>query len=204
MYKDSSELTESQKEVYRFIKESFYESGSVPTLREICHYMGWKAVGSAQSVIRALTEKKLIKKDPMKSRGLQLTDAPGFRAVPILGSAPAGIPLEAIESHEGDALVPQFIRGPVFAIRVQGDSMQGAGIEDDDLVIVRQTSSVESGDIVVALLGGETTIKRFLKKGKAVWLYPENKKYKPKKIEDPSFRILGKVVGLHRYWSVYQ
>jgi len=204
MNQDLVDLSESQRKVYKFIKESFYESGSVPTLREICHYMGWKAVGSAQAVIRALTEKKLIKKDPMKSRGLQLVDAPGFRAVPILGSAPAGVPLEAIESHEGDALVPHFIRGPVFAIRVKGDSMQNAGIQDEDLVIVRQCSSAESGDIVVALLGGETTIKRFVRKGRSIWLYPENKKYKPKKIEDPAFRILGKVIGLHRYWSAYQ
>ncbi len=76
-----------------------------------------------------------------------------------------------------------------------------AGIEDHDLAIVKQSDSAENGEIVVAMVSGEVTIKRLVKKEKEIWLQPENPKYKPKLIEDPSFRILGKVIGLHRYFE---
>lgn len=201
MADESLELSPQQKKVYQFLKQSFYETGSMPTLREICKFMGWKAVGSAQTVIQALIEKNRIKRDPQKARGLQLVDAAPFRSIPILGSAPAGHPVEAVEHHEGDTVVPDFVQGPVFAIRVNGDSMIEAGIEDGDIAIVSQTSAADHRDIVVASVEGEATIKRLIKKGKSIWLYPENSKFKPRKIEDPSFRILGKVIGLHRYWD---
>lgn len=196
-----SSLTESQRAVYEFVKESFYENSSMPTLREICQYMGWTAVGSAQATVQALVDKGFLNRDPLKARGLQLVQAASFRAIPVLGEAPAGTPLEAIESHEGDLVVPDFIRGPVFAIRVRGDSMEDAGIADGDIAIVRQTKTAEHGDIIVALLDGETTIKRLKKTAKGLWLMPENKRYKPRKIESVEFRVLGKVIGLHRYWE---
>ena len=100
-------------------------------------------------------------------------------------------------------MVPRFRQGHNFAVRVQGDRKQDAGIEDGDLVIVRQASEAENGEVIVALISGETTIKRFVRRGRSIWLHPENKKYRAKKIEDPSFRILGKVIGLHRYWDAY-
>jgi len=201
MVSDFEPLSPQQKKVYEFIRESFYSQASMPSVREICHAMGWKAVGSAQSAIKALIQKNWIHRDPYKARGLQLNLASSFRNLPILGSAPAGPPVEAIENHSGDVMVPSFIRGPVFAIRVQGDSMVGAGIHDHDLVIVKQSSQAENKEIIVALIDGETTIKRLIKKNKEIWLQPENPKYKSKKITDPSFRILGKVIGLHRYWE---
>lgn len=173
----------------------------MPTLREICHYMGWSAVGSAQSVIHALIQKGYLRRHPLKARGLQLADSEDFRVVPILGSAPAGHPVEAVEYHEGDISIPHFIRGPVFAIRVSGDSMQGADILDGDIAIVKQTETAQTGDIVVALIQGDVTIKRLIKKGRALILRPENASYTDIKVEDPAFRILGKVIGLHRYWE---
>lgn len=197
----AEELSEQQSRVYQYLKERVYSSGSMPTLREICAEMGWKAVGSAQDVIQALIEKGKIRRDPQKARALSLPDAEDFRAIPILGSAPAGAPIEAVEYHRGDAVVPAFIRGPVFAVRVTGDSMIEAGIEDHDLAIVKQSDSAESGEIVVAMVSGEVTIKRLVKKQKEIWLQPENSKYKPRLVEDPSFRILGKVIGLHRYFE---
>ena len=173
----------------------------MPTYREICREMGWSAVGTAQSVIRALIDKNVLKRDPQRSRGLRLIDPDQFRAIPILGSAPAGRAIEAIEQHLGNVSVPSFVRGPVFAVRVLGESMKDAGILDGDIAIVRQAPSAENKEIVVAVLQGEVTIKRLVKKQKSIWLYPENSKFKPLKIEDPSFKILGKVIGLHRYWS---
>lgn len=196
-----SDLTETQKTVYRFLKESFYENGSMPTLREICQFMNWKAVGSAQDVVQALIEKSYLTRHPLKARALQLAEAITFRAVPILGAAPAGPPVEAIESHEGDAAIPDFIRGPVFAIRVQGDSMMNAGIEDGDLVIVKQVEEARHGQIIVALVDGETTIKRFERRGRGLYLVPENPRYKEKKVSSESFKVLGIVIGLHRYWE---
>ncbi len=195
-------LTDQQRKVYLYLKERFYGSGSMPTLRELCRVMGWSAVGSAQTVIEALLQKGFLERDKLKARGLKLAESIDFRSVPILGAAPAGTAMESIESHQGDAIVPSFIRGPVFAVRVQGDSMVNVGIEDGDLAIVRQTPDAQTDEIVVAMISGEVTIKRFVQKSKAnIWLYPENPKYKPRRIEDVSFRILGKVIGLHRYWE---
>jgi len=173
----------------------------MPTLREICKYMGWSAVGSAQDAIHALVEKGWLQKDPQKARGLSLPSLDDFRAVPVLGSAPAGVPIESVESHDRDVLVPSFIRGPVFAVRVVGDSMINAGINDGDIAIVKQVGRARNDDIVVAMLGGEVTIKRFEEKHGAFWLMPENPRFHPKRVEDPEFRVLGKVVGLHRYWE---
>lgn len=196
------ELTESQLRVFQFIKDQFFAAGSMPTLREICAAMKWSAVGSAQTVIEALISKGYLERDSQKARGLRLTQEIDFRPAPILGSAPAGHAVESIENHDGDVLVPSFLRGPIFAVRVRGDSMINAGIENDDLVIVRQATTAQPDEIVVAMVDGEVTIKKFIRKKDEVWLYPENSKYQPRKIEDnSSFRILGTVVGLHRYWD---
>lgn len=196
-----STLTDTQLKVFRFIKDQFFAAGSMPTLREICSAMKWTAVGSAQTVIEALVSKGYLERDPQKARGLRLTQEVDFRPAPILGTAPAGHPVESVEDHEGDVLVPSFLRGPIFAVRVRGDSMINAGIENDDLVIVRQATTAQPNEIVVAMVQGEVTIKRFVKKRNDIWLFPENDKYQPRKIDDPSFRILGTVVGLHRYWE---
>ncbi len=196
-----NDLSPTQWKVLQYLKERVYSSGSMPTLREICKKMGWSAVGSAQDVIQALIEKGFVRKSPNRARGLELKDQEDFRAIPILGSAPAGRPVEAIENHLGDVALPSFIRGPVFALRVRGDSMKDADIQDGDLVIVKQSETAEDGEIVVAVLNQEVTIKRLEKKRNQLWLKPENKKYSPMLIEDSEFRVLGKVIGLHRYFE---
>jgi len=195
------DLSESQAKVLGYIKDRFFSAGSMPTLREICRHMKWSAVGSAQDVVAALVEKGFLKKDSNRARGLSLKDAIDFRPVPLLGSAPAGVPIESTESHERDVLVPGFIRGPVFAVRVIGESMINAGINDGDLVIVKQTERAEDGEIVVAMLEGEVTIKRLKSKKNEFWLMPENPRFQAKRVNDASFRVLGRVVGLHRYWE---
>jgi repressor LexA len=196
------ELSDAQAKVYQFIKEKFFSSGSMPTLREICEKMSWKAVGSAQDVISALVQKGWLQKDGQKSRGLQLKQLEDFRTIPLLGAAPAGVPIESHESHDRDLVVPGFIRGPVFAVRVVGESMVEAGIHDRDIAIVRQAPMADDGEIVVAMVDGEVTIKRLRKRRGELWLYPENSRFSPKRIEpEASFRVLGKVIGLHRYWE---
>jgi repressor LexA len=195
------ELTPAQAKVFRFIRDSFFQSGAMPTLREICRKMDWRAVGSAQDVISALIEKGWLAKDPHKARGLSLPDLEMSRAIPLLGSAPAGAAIESIEAHEKDIMVPAFLRGPIFAVRVVGDSMIQAGIQSGDMVIVRQSADVPTGRIVVAMIEGEVTIKRLSIRSSEIWLVPENPRYQPRRVEDESFRILGEVIGLHRYWE---
>lgn len=196
-----SELTETQAKVFEFFKESFHSTGSMPTFREVAKYMGWKAVGTAQDVIGALIEKGYLERDAHKARGLRLKQTLDQRFIPILGSAPAGHPVESFQNHDGDISVPSFIRGPVFAVRVRGDSMIQAGLEDGDIAIVRQVQRATHNEIIVAMIEGEVTIKRLQEKGSELWLKPENDKYKPRRIEDPNFRVLGKVIGIHRYWE---
>jgi len=201
MVHDLKALSPQQVRVYLFLKEAHAETGSMPTLREICEEMGWKAVGTAQSLIQSLVEKGWLYRDGNKSRNLRFQEDLSFRRIPVLGSAPAGLPVEAIESQSGDLVVPASFRGPHFALRVQGDSMEAAGIWDGDFAIVQQSLEACSKDIVVALEWGNVTVKRLIKKYRQIWLQPENKKYKAWRVEDPDFRLLGKVVGLHRYWS---
>jgi len=196
-------LSPIQMKVYQYLKDQLYSSGSMPTLREICKQMGWKAVGSAQDVIAVLIDKGFLKKNPNRARGLEIRDHDDFRSIPILGSAPAGKPFEAIENHLGDVALPGFIRGPVFALRVHGDSMKDADIQNGDLVIVKQSETADDGEIVVAVLMQEVTIKRLQRKRDQIFLVPENEKYFPIKVEDPSFKILGRVIGLHRYWDKF-
>lgn len=196
---EAASLSPQQRKVYQFLKEGFFQNGATPTLRELCKFMGWSAVGTAQSVVAALIEKGFLEKDSHKARSLRPKNILSFKSAPIVGSAPAGSPFEAYESHDGDVMIPDFLRGPVFAVRVKGDSMQDAGILDGDLVIVREEKSAKPKDIVVASLDGEVTIKRFSQKGSDYWLLPENKKYKPIRVEG-DFKILGKVIGVHRYW----
>jgi len=188
--------------LYTFLRDRFYAGGSMPTIREICYEMGWKAVGTAQDVVGALIEKGWIERDRKHARGLRLKGQEDLRAVPILGSAPAGPPVEAIEDHKGSAMIPTYIRGRVFGIRIDGDSMKNAGIDDGDIVIVKQTSQAQNNDIVVAMVDGEVTVKRFERRKNQIWLKPENPRYKPRLITDPSFRILGKIIGLHRYFGI--
>jgi repressor LexA len=163
--------------------------------------MGWKAVGSAQDAIRGLVEKGWLFREGTGSRNLRFVESLSFRRIPILGSAPAGLPVEAIEAHQGDLAIPDRFDGPHFALKVQGDSMKDAGIDDQDLVIVRQSPEAEHKDIVVAMEWNQVTIKRLLKRSRSLWLKPENPKYPEWKVSDPDFRVLGKVVGLHRYWN---
>ncbi len=121
------------------------------------------------------------------------------REVPVLGRVAAGKPLWSEENFEEYLVIPDELgSGKLFALRVKGDSMIGAGILEGDRVIVKQQSTAESGEIVCALIDGEATLKRFFKKGRVVTLKAENEKYPPITVSEGEFRILGKVVGLLR------
>jgi repressor LexA len=191
------EITGRQKQILDFIADFAAEAGVTPTVREVASRLGI-TIGPAQRHLKALIAKGYLKHRAGISRGIDLAlRAPQF-SVPILGRVPAGSPVPPLEDVEGHVHIDRHAvgKGNYFALKVRGDSMTGAGIFEDDVVVVRQQETAEHGDIVVALAGGEATVKRLHRKGKDVWLEPANPKYKP--IHSKDIRIAGKVVYLTR------
>jgi len=197
-------LTERQQQVLDFIRSEIDTVGRPPTQHEIKDHFGWASTNAVRTHLRLLEDKGELACDRHQARGLRLKSTPRGRVVrelPLLGQVPAGTPTEAIENAE-DAIgvdPDQFPDENLFALRVKGDSMQGAGIFAGDSVIVRQQTDARSGQIVVALIDGDATVKRFIRKGRKVLLHPENDAYKDIVIrpeEDTS--ICGVVVGVLR------
>ena len=197
-------LTERQQQVLDFIRSEIDSISRPPTQHEIKDHFGWASTNAVRTHLRLLEEKGELSYDKHQARGIRLKTEPRGRAVrdlPLVGQVPAGTPTEAIENAE-DAIgvdPEQFFDANLFALTVKGDSMQGAGIFEGDTVIVRQQTEARSGQIVVALLDGEATVKRFIRKGRKVLLHPENDAYEDIEVrpsQDAS--ICGVVVGIVR------
>ncbi len=214
-------LTSRQLKAFEFIRAHSDEHGYAPTLRELCEYMGYKAVGSAQDVIASLRKKGyIIKPDKQTARSLALTDKSkaiygvsvemiqdNSFLVPRLGSVPAGVPIEAIEDYSGsirisDSLLPRWACNKpekLFALQAKGASMIHAGILDGDWLVVFQQNEAPSGTIVVAEVGGQATVKRLMQDKSDGWyLKPENPDFKNLYAKDSPFTVLGRVVALQR------
>ncbi len=197
-------LTSRQERLLRFIEESVAQRGYAPSLQEMAQAMDIASLQGVKDHLTALERKGYLQRSPGRRRAITITQPllPVEGSVPILGRVAAGKPLLAVENQEGtlslnaDALGT----GTHFALRVQGDSMIDAGIEDGDHVIVRQQDSANPGDIVVALLGDEVTVKRLQQKGSTLFLEAANVAYSPIPLtrQSSSPRILGVVVGLYR------
>ena len=194
-------LTPPQQKLLTYILDSIRKSGSPPTVREICAKFGYRSTGTARDHLGALEIKGYLRKLPGKSRGLvpsnwsKLLRAEFLLAIPILGRVPAGGPLLAEENIEGTLdLSEEFAGQKVFALKVHGDSMIEAGICEDDLVVVRSQDQAEPGEIVVALVDGESTVKRLERRNGKLWLQPANPRYQPISITGDT-RVLGKVIG---------
>lgn len=204
-----SKRNEKRNEILAYITKKVAECGYVPSVREICNDVGLNSPATVHYHLKQLDEAGLIAKEPNKKRCLRLMNTPrpedtatdSFFRVPVLGRVAAGLPILAEENVEDYIEVPQNLaRGrDLFALYVRGDSMINAGIHDGDIIIVNSTSVAENGDIVVALLEEEATVKRFFKEDRAFRLQPENDAYEP--IISTNVRILGKVVALHRYYE---
>ncbi len=196
-------LTKRQEEIFSFILRSLREEGCIPSVREICQAFGFASTNAVNDHLEALVKKGYINRRPGMARNIEI--APDFlipeRGVPIVGRVAAGSPIEALENLDGYLdLDVIYEPGLHFALRVSGDSMIEAGFWDGDYAIVRQQPKVESGEIGVAIIDGQATVKRFrwLPDG-ALELVPENEKYQPFRVDpEADFRIGGKVVGLHR------
>lgn len=186
-----------QSEILEFLRTFIRENGYAPSVREICAAVGLKSTASVHYHLGELKRKGLIDSDQNKNRTISLPkdrEADDRGRIPILGVVTAGQPILAVENVEG--YLPWDGERGAFALRVRGESMIGAGILDGDVVVVRPQSTADSGDIVVALLGDEATVKRLRRDGQSVWLMPENPAFSP--IDGREAAILGRVKAVVR------
>jgi len=200
-------LTARQQEMLDYIERVVNTTGYPPSIRQIGEALNIRSTNGVRAHLKALEKKGYIHRSLRTSRGIAMLDhvqrvvsaaAQEAVAVPILGRVTAGTPILAVENYDGHlALDPSLVKGDdVFVLRVEGDSMIEAGILDGDYVLVRPQQSANNGDIVVALLEDEVTVKRFYREANGIRLQPENARLAP--IRLPNVYICGKVTGLIR------
>lgn len=205
------ELTQRQEQILEFIKTYIERTGFSPTILEMQKEFSFKSPNAVQEHLKALIRKGHLRRNPNQWRGLEVV---GFDkqkkeaaqlstvAVPLVGRVAAGTPILAEENIEGMISVDRSLvhrATNLFALHVRGDSMIKAGIYDGDIVIAQQQSVSDNGDIVIALLDDEATVKRFYRKNRTIVLQPENDAIPIRKVtEREDFRILGKVVATLR------
>lgn len=202
---EKAPLTESQKAILKFIQDACRKNGVAPSYREIQKHFGFSAVGTVQGHVKALKAKGALEETDQgpqrKARSLipagQKWDS--MRQLPVYGEIAAGGPRDSAQVELGSVLVSEeMCAGECFALRVVGNSMIEAGIFEGDHLIVQKTHRVKSGEIVVALLDGETTVKRYQEKNGQIQLVPENKSMKPISVTTQRFQIQGRVISLQR------
>jgi repressor LexA len=200
-------LSEKQERALRFIRRYAEEYDRPPTLREVGAAIGVSSTNGVRYILEVLVRKGYLSRSPALSRGISLTQrslrgGKGTRSIPLIGRIAAGSPLLAEENYEGHVAADAALvgSGETFALRVRGESMKDAGILDGDILFARPQSTAQKGDIVVALLDGEATVKYFRPEKGRIRLAPANRRFAP--IDVPKggsdFRILGKVIGLMR------
>lgn len=195
------ELTPRQASILKFIETFFHKHQQPPTEREIAEHFRIHQSAVRKHLTALENKGRLTLRRDGRSRGIRLNNVSPTVSVPIVGSVVAGMPLMAIENIEGAMMLDMNFVGSeeVFLLRVQGDSMVEAGILEDDLILVRRTDSVRNGEIVVARLGDDTTVKRFYNIAGRIVLEPANKSYRPIPIDDKqNFFLEGRVVALIR------
>jgi len=204
------QLTERQQAIYDFIAQTIRSRGAPPTIREIMEVFDINSTNGVRTTLAALEKKGFIRRHARLSRGIELVDfvereplSADLREVPLIGRVAAGEPILATQNIDSTLQVDHSLlpaSGTVFALRVHGESMKNAGILDGDIVLARQQESAERGDIVVAQLGDEATVKRYAPDQDCIRLLPENDAFEPIVVphDSDSFSIAGKVVGLMR------
>jgi repressor LexA len=204
------DLTKRQQEIFDFIRKYSAKYGYPPTVRDIGKAVGLASSSTVHAHLSNLEKIGLLRRDPSKPRAIELLDRAVGSAVesvkgivrpdglPLVGSVAAGQPILADENVEEYVSVPQIAGGDdgAYLLRVRGDSMKNAGILEGDFVVVRPQETAQNGDIVVALLGEEATVKRFFRESNHVRLQPENEALEP--IRSKEVKVLGRVVGLMR------
>lgn len=191
--------TDMTERIYAYLQSVIPEQGYAPSVREICQAVGLKSPSTVHFHLKRLQERGLIDKGDFKGRAIVLTQSPEKDRIPILGRVAAGTPIlaqECIEDYLTFACNGQ--EEEFFALRVRGESMRNAGILPEDLVVVHRQQTACNGEIVVALLGDEATVKRLARKDGVVWLMPENEAYDP--IDGTKALLLGKVTAVVRQY----
>jgi len=207
-----------QQEILEYVYKCVNENGYPPSVREICVAVGFKSTSTVHAYLQKLTDSGVLQKDPTKPRAIKILDNSNLNRkestnnsregyytsremvdVPVVGRVAAGLPILAVENITDTFPLPvEFVQnGNAFMLKVQGDSMIEAGIFDRDFVLVKQQSSANNGDIVVALIGDEATCKTFFKEKDHIRLQPENCRLDPIIVKD-DVSILGKVIGVFR------
>ena len=192
-------LTKSQQKIYDFLKDRS-QYGIPPSVREICAATGVKSTSTVHAHLKALENLGYISRDAGLNRAIHIEGCEQTAQVPILGKVTAGLPILAVEEIQGYLpITASQQRGrELFALTVQGESMKNAGILDGDYVVVERTPTARDGDIVVALIEDEATVKRLYRETDCVRLQPENDAFEP--IYAKEVIILGKVVSVVRYY----
>jgi repressor LexA len=196
-------LTERQRDILAFIRRHQQEHGVAPTHKEICEAFGFSSYGTVYKHLSLLEKKGMIRRDWNQKRGVELVEEERpelrVRELPLFGNIAAGLPLEVDQADEMIA-VPDTLtsRGRNFVLKVRGDSMIDDGILDGDYVIVEQTDRSSNGQVVVAMVAGEVTLKRFYKEGDRVRLQPANEAMAPIFTHSRDVTIQGVVIGLMR------
>ena len=205
-------LTRRQAEVLAIIKKTIASTGMPPTRSEIAIQMGFRSANAAEEHLRALCRKGAIEMLPGTSRGIRVvpdainhnasSDSEEEPGLPIVGKVAAGVPILAQENiHQHCQFPAEFFSPPAdYLLTVQGESMKEAGILDGDLVAIHKVNTAQNGQIVVARINDEVTVKRFEKQGNGVMLYPENEEFEPISVssECSDFSIEGICVGVIR------
>ena len=198
-------LTERQRDILQFIRDFQKERGVAPTHREICDHFGFSSYGTVYKHLSLLEKKGLIRRDWNQKRGVELIEkpssepAPGVRELPLFGTIAAGQPLEVQQSDE-TITVPERLttRGENFVLKVRGDSMMDDGILDGDYVIIARREQAQNGEMVVANVNGEVTLKRLYREGERIRLQPANALMHPIYAHARDVSVQGVVVGLMR------
>lgn len=200
-------LTEKQRDVLEFIRDRIGERGVAPTLQEIATAFGFRSTASAQKHVGLLERKGFLKREKHQKRGLVVAGGvspePGNElSLPLLGVVAAGSPIESISDEEPISVPADFVgSGSRFVLKVRGDSMVDEGIHDGDLVVVRSSPEAADGDMVVAMVGGEVTLKRlYRERGGRVRLQPSNAALEPIVAAGSEVTVQGTVVGLLRHY----
>lgn len=196
-----SDLTPRQSEVLELIRQVIENTGRPPTRAEIAEHLGFSSANAAETHLRALAKKGVIELSPGSSRGIRLveTEEPGL---PVVGRVAAGTPILAEEHVETRYRMDPEVFQPRahYLLQVKGMSMQDVGIFEGDLVAVHRATDFRNGQIVVARLDDEVTVKRFKQRGKQIWLLPENEEFEPIEVdlETQTLVLEGVVVGVIR------
>ncbi len=199
-------LTPRQSEILDFVKRYLEDSGYPPTRAEIAQHLGFKSPNAAEEHLKALARKGAIEMIPGASRGIRI---PGFeieerdeQSLPVIGRVAAGAPILAQQNIEDSCRIsPEFFHPRAdYLLRVSGMSMKDIGILDGDLLAVHRTQDVRNGQVVVARIDDEVTVKRFKREGNLVWLLAENPEFQPIKVDlsQQSLSIEGLSVGVIR------